>query len=60
MHEVVGGRYQRRSRDAVSYGNLDVSSLVPGGFVPERLALLQICDISEAGRKGPLDAAVVD
>ena len=39
MHEVVGGRYQRRTRDAVNYGNLEVSSLVPGGFMPERLAV---------------------
>src|SRR5215470_7882656 len=34
MREVVGGRYRRRTRDAANDGNLDVSTWVPGEFVP--------------------------
>jgi len=35
-HEVVGGSYQRRSRDAANDENFDLSTLVPGGFVPDQ------------------------
>ena len=33
---TVGGRCQRRSRDAANDENLALSTLVPGGFVPDQ------------------------
>ena len=32
----MGGRCRRRSRDVANCENLDLSTLVPGGFVPDQ------------------------
>ena len=36
MSEVGGRRSQRLTRDAAGYGNLDVSTVVPGVLVPDQ------------------------